>query len=499
MIPTKSPKLSLASQLLLLGALPAVVMFVALMAFFTSARLDDARANLSHNGQMQADSLAPALEYAVVSGNTRALEQVLERSLVRSDADWIRVTDVIDEEIGFVSNGTHPPNPDNSHFNIHTAEILQEPVEVGSGDLFAGSWSGSSGALRVGTIEVGVNADILEAREQEILWSSVIVGGVVLVVTLLLVNYFLNNVLRPIHSLGRRVSRLMAGDYQQQPVAVRNNASEIIEFQQQLNNLASHLQALEKARKQTLETSEAARAKAEQASQAKSEFLTAMSNDLRTPLHGVLSTLDLVCKDPLSSQQADYLVTVRQSTEDLLTVISDILDYASMSNGTFSPENQQFDLRSLIENCAASFRLAADQKGTALELTLPGEWGDSVVVLGDAARVRQILAGLLDNALKFSNNGSISIRAHLASDNGQTVTLNCTVADSSTRPTAQQLDSDFGGFGQNLNGEIGLSYVQQMVELVGGHVKVENDTRHGSSICFELDFVLAGEPGNPAH
>jgi len=499
MTPTKSTKLSLASQLLLLGALPAVVMFVALMAFFTSARLDDARANLAQNGQLLADSLAPALEYSVVSGNTRALEQVLERSLVRSDADWIRVTDVLEEEIGFASNGTHPLNPDSGHFNIHTAEILQEPVEVGNGDLFAGSWSGSSGALRVGTVEVGMSPSLLEAREQEILWSSVIVGGVVLVITLLLVNHFLKNVLRPIHSLGRRISRLMAGDYQQQSVAIRNNASEVIEFQQQLNNLASHLQALETAREQTLKASEAAREKAEQASQAKSEFLTAMSNDLRTPLHGVLGTLDLVCKDSLSSQQADYLVTVRQSTEDLLTVISDILDYASMNNGTFSPENQQFDLRSLIENCAASFRLAADQQGTALELALPGAWDDSLVVLGDAARVRQILAGLLDNALTFSDNGFIRIRAHLAQDRGQAVILNCTVADSSTGPTAQQLDSAFGSFGQNLNGEIGLSVVQKLVELMGGHVKVETDTRQGSSICFELGFVLAGEPGNPAH
>ncbi|KXS50624.1 MAG: response regulator receiver:ATP-binding region, ATPase-like:histidine kinase A, N-terminal, partial [Marinobacter sp. T13-3] len=79
----KKTGLSLSSRLLLLGALPAVVMFVVLMVFFTVARLDDARENLEKNNQLLADSLAPALEYAVVSGNKRALEQVLRQSLLR--------------------------------------------------------------------------------------------------------------------------------------------------------------------------------------------------------------------------------------------------------------------------------------------------------------------------------------------------------------------------------------------------------------------------------
>ena len=107
-----TPGMSLSRRLLLLGALPAVVIFVALMVFFTSARLEDAHLDLAQSSQMLADSLAPALEYAVVSGNSTALEQVLGQSLKRSKADWIRVTDVVDEAVsryGAIMQGTNAP------------------------------------------------------------------------------------------------------------------------------------------------------------------------------------------------------------------------------------------------------------------------------------------------------------------------------------------------------------------------------------------------------
>ncbi|PPK50778.1 sensor histidine kinase [Marinobacter persicus] len=493
MTPAKKTGLSLSSRLLLLGALPAVVMFVVLMVFFTVARLDDARENLEKNNQLLADSLAPALEYAVVSGNKRALEQVLRQSLLRSEANWIRVTDLTGTELGFVSHGIDRRAINEGDFRVHTAEILQEPVEFG-GDLFAGGWSGNAGALRVGTVEVGVNPNVLESREQEILWSSVIVGGVVLAFTLVIVNHFLRNILSPVHSLARRVANIIEGDYQKHRVPVQGNASELLEIHQQLNDLATHLRELETSREETLRISEEARSKAEHASQAKSEFLTAMSNELRTPLHGVLGTLNQMRDEPLSLQQSESLATVQRSTEDLLTVISDVLDYASMENGSFATDKQEFDLRPLVENCAASFQLAAEQQGASLELQLLGEWSDSVMVMGDAPRVRQILAGLLENTLMYSDSGFVSLRSHLLSLEDQRVTLNCTVTDSGGGAMANQLNSAFGGIEQTPPGDMGLPVVQRLVELMGGYIKVEHEAGHSSSICFELVFDLATEP-----
>lgn len=491
--PERNSSMSLSSRLLLLGALPAVVMFVALMAFFTSARLDDARGELAKTSQMLADSLAPALEYAVVAGNIAALEKVLEQSLQRSKANWIRVTDVSGENLGFVSSGTgNEKSANNDEYRIYSAEILQEPVEIGNGDLFSGSWGGHTGALRVGTVEVGVNPKVLEARQHEILWASTTVGSVVLAITLLLVNHFLKNILRPIRMLARRVSRLIEGDYQTQSVAVKGNASEVIEIQQQLNELAHHLAQLQQDRDHTLTISESAREKAEHANQAKSEFLTAMSSELRTPLDGVLKTLDVVREEPLSDRQNDYLRTVRHSTEDLLTVISDILDYAQMDTGTFVTDPQVFNLRKLIEHCSASFQLAAEQQGASLTVAFAGDWPEPATVLGDPSGVRQILAGLLENAVGCSSYGVVGIRAHLSVPEQHRVQLSCTVTDSASWVPPQQLDNVFGHAGEKTaTGGIGLAVIQRLVELMGGYIKVDTNTGQRSAICFELIFDLA--------
>lgn len=115
----------LSRKLLLLGALPAIVMFITLIGFFTSARLDDARRGLSDNSQLLADSLAPSLEYAVVSGNSLALQEILSQSIRHSKADWIRVTDVMGEQIGLANHDDTQAND-----STDSAALLKEITEL---------------------------------------------------------------------------------------------------------------------------------------------------------------------------------------------------------------------------------------------------------------------------------------------------------------------------------------------------------------------------------
>lgn len=494
---------SLSRKLLLLGALPAVVMFVALMAFFTSARLEDARTDLAESSQMLADSLAPALEYAVVSGNIAALEQTLNQSLRRSKAEWIRVTDVVGKELGFVSNSLDSSSQRHHNFDIYSAEILQEPLDLGAGTgWFNPGYGFSSGSLRVGAVEVGVEPRVLADRQQSILWSSIAVGVAMLLFTIVLVNHFLNNILQPIRRVASRVDQLITGDYDAQPVTTKGNSKEIVAIQKQLNELGDHLEKLRTTRDQTLAVSEEAREKAELASHAKSEFLATMSHELRTPLNGVLGMVELIQEEPLTKRQRDYLGTARQATEDLLTVISDILDYARMDSGTLELEHQEFDLRSILANCAASYRHAAEQQGLALDINFLGDWPDKPVVVGDAPRVRQILAGLLDNSIKYTTNGFVSVRASWLSLESGCVLFGCSVSDSGAGIPSDRLHNIFHTFEQVDSGNtrahdgagLGLSLVQRLVELMGGHIQVESDFGEGSSFRFELPFELADAP-----
>ncbi|EDM49236.1 ATP-binding protein [Marinobacter algicola] len=493
---------SLTRKLLLLGAAPAIVMFIVLMVFFTSARLDDARKDLAESSQMLADSLAPAVEYAVVSGNTASLEQILSQSLRRSRAQWIRVSNVVGDEVGFVS--TDDPGNINAEetFDVFEAEILQQPLDLGEDrqtEWFEPNYGFGSGALRVGTVQVGVNKAQLAARRQDILWTSLAVGFSLLLFTLLIVNHSLNSIVLPIHGLSRRVAKLTNREYEEVEVGLAGATREIRELEESLNALSRHLRNLKASRDETLASSEKARGRAEMANRAKSEFLATMSHELRTPLNGVLGMIELVTDEALSARQKDYLQTARQSTEDLLTVINDILDYSHIDRGTLELDNREFDLKELITNCAASYRHVAEQQGLALSTKFIGDWPDRLLVLGDAPRLRQILAGLIDNAIKFTGDGFIKVQAGFFSLEENCLVLNCTVSDSGCGIPVERIHDIFNSFEQLDTGDsrsyggtgMGLSLVQRLVELMGGHVKVETDIGKGSQFRFELPFELA--------
>lgn len=510
----------LVRKLMLLGALPAVVMFVVLMVFFTSARLEDARKDLADSSQMLADSLAPAVEYAVVSGNSVALEQILSQSLRRSRAQWIRVSDVMGDEVGFVTSTPSQVITSDDTFDIFESEILQQPLDLGASrqtEWFEPDYGFGGGALRVGTVQVGVSKEHLAARRSDILWTSLAVGLALLLFTMLIVNQTLSGILSPIRGLSTRVKLLIDRNYDPVEVSQNHNTLEIRELEENLNALAKHLNNLKKSRAQTLAASEKARTRAEAANQAKSEFLAAMSHELRTPLNGVLGMIELVNEEPLTPRQIEYLQTARQSTEDLLTVISDILDYSRIDRGHLPLDNREFDVRQLITNCTASYKLMAEQQGLALTLGFNGEWPDKSFVVGDAPRLRQILAGLIDNAIKFTGAGYINIQAGWFALEDNCMVLNCSVSDSGSGIPVGRLSDIFNSFEQLDSGDnrghdgtgMGLSLVQRLVELMGGHVQVETDLGKGSSFRFELPFELSNtapavrpvprENAGPAH
>jgi signal transduction histidine kinase/ActR/RegA family two-component response regulator len=493
---------SLTRKLLLLGAAPAIVMFVVLMVFFTSARLEDARKDLADSSQMLADSLAPAVEYAVVSGNTASLEQILSQSLRRSRAQWIRVSNVVGNEVGFVSTDDPGNISAEDTFDVFESEILQQPLDLGEerqAEWFEPDYGFGSGALRVGTIQVGVNKAQLAARQQDILWTSLAVGFSLLLFTLLIVNHSLNGIVSPIHGLSRRVAKLTNREYEEVEVGLTGTTRETRDLEESLNALSSHLRNLKTSRDETLASSEKARERAEMANRAKSEFLATMSHELRTPLNGVLGMIELVTDEALSARQKDYLQTARQSTEDLLTVINDILDYSHIDRGTLELDNREFDLKELITNCTASYRHVAEQQGLALSTKFMGDWPDHLVVLGDSPRLRQILAGLIDNAIKFTGDGFITVQAGFFAVEENCLVLNCTVSDSGSGIPIERIHDIFNSFEQLETGDsrryggtgMGLSLVQRLVELMGGHVKVETDIGKGSKFRFELPFELA--------
>lgn len=503
-----SASMPLSRKIILLGTLPAIFLFIVLVGFFTSARLDDAKQELADSNQLLADRLAPSLEYPVVSGNTSALQEILTRAAKYSKADWIRVTDVMGEEIGFAVHDDTQSTEPSDKFEVYTADILQRPLDLKSDReslWFEPEQDFSSAALRVGAVEVGVSGRVLGKRRQTILWSSVTVGLVLLALTILVTRRILNAIPPAINQISKRLSQLLEADYQAARIDRRGSSREIMTIEKQLNELAEQLGALKSSQQKTLAVSEHAREKAESASHAKSEFLATMSHELRTPLNGVLGMVDLVQEEPLSLRQRDYLDTARQSTEDLLTVISDILDYSRMDSGKILLEQQIFNLQTLISNCVASYRHVAEEQGLALTLNFYGDWPETPLVKGDSPRFRQILAYLLDNAIKFTNEGFVNVQVGCFGVEDGCIIVNCSISDSGYGIPHEHITDIFSTFEQLDTGDarshggagMGLSLVQRLVELLGGHIQVETDPGKGSSFRFELPLELVSRTEPP--
>ena len=236
----------------------------------------------------------------------------------------------------------------------------------------------------------------------------------------------------------------------------------------------------------TFAAMEAAKAQAEGANRAKSDFLATMSHEIRTPLNGVLGMAQAMAADELSPRQRERLTVVTQSGQALLTILSDVLDLAKIEARKMELEQADFDLETLVERAAQTFRAIADAKGLSFETRIDpaaiGTWR------GDSTRLCQILANLISNAVKFTDEGQVRVSAS-CSEGG----LRFVVEDTGPGVTPAQLPTLFKKFVQadasttrRYGGTgLGLSICGELATLMGGSITAETVEPHGLRFTFE--------------
>ena len=265
--------------------------------------------------------------------------------------------------------------------------------------------------------------------------------------------------------------------------------------------LESFVDISERKRAQT--ELEQAKLAAEVASEAKSRFLAMMSHEIRTPLNGVTGVLHLLQKDHLTAQQKRWLDMASTSASTLLLVINDILDFSKVEAGKLDLHPAPTDLRSVVENTAASFAERARARGLAwntfIDPNVPS------MVAADGGRLAQVLGNLLGNAVKFTDAGSVALRVTLQSEANNIATLRFEVADTGEGVAPEQQERLFKPFSQVDSSStrrhggtgLGLGICKHLVELMAGVIGVETAAGKGSTFWFELPLKIINSTPEP--
>ncbi|MDR1206171.1 MAG: response regulator [Peptococcaceae bacterium] len=250
------------------------------------------------------------------------------------------------------------------------------------------------------------------------------------------------------------------------------------------------------ARVRTLLELKGAMAAAMAANRAKSLFLANMSHEIRTPLTAVIGLTNLLLNTPMDEKQRDYTEKMRRASSVLLGIINDILDFSKAEAGNLKLERVSLDIRRMFGDLETFFQGQNAKSGVQLRFELDPALPEAL--LGDPLRLQQVFINLVENAFKFTEQGSITVRASLSRRGPGDVTLDFAVEDTGIGMSHEKMEEIFAAFNQGDNSAsrkyggigIGLTITRQMVELMGGEIGVFSEEGQGTVFTFSCPFAL---------
>nr|CRH07134.1 Putative histidine kinase with response regulator receiver domain [Candidatus Magnetococcus massalia] len=351
-------------------------------------------------------------------------------------------------------------------------------------------------------LEAAMKHEQLELKERDTLLHSFIqqlsnqalmVSGIIILVTLLITLIIYRRLISPLSSLAGEMHKVADGNFDISVSKARHD---------EIGDLARAFSEMVTSRQRAEEALQRAVTRADQASQAKSDFLASMSHEIRTPMNIVIGMGDLLIHSKLDEEQQQAVEMIQKSGNALLEIINNILDIGRIEAGRLSLEKIAYQPQVLLVETLSYLALAAHNKGLKLdwqiEPTIP-PWS-----MGDPVRIRQILINLVTNAIKFTDEGNISVRLEL-DDYGEAMVL--AVEDSGVGIEAAHLEEIFHPFTQadssimrRFGGTgLGLTITRRLIDKMGGNIWVDSTVGEGSTFTCTLPCPVAPEPPPSIH
>src|SRR5690554_2660415 len=511
--------LGLKARLLLVTLIPTGLIALALGGYFTWQQMREVEEQLLHRGLMTIGYLQRPAAEALLEGDIDRFGRLLNTGLNHTDVRSLSLHDADMRPLQHRGPLMYPAGDPLTGIDITAGTGLQIQRSKQSSRFLMPLLAGPELTNRqahpeiaadslLGWLEVELSHGNMLLRRYQSLLATLVTIILGLALTGLVVTVMGRRITDPMARINAAIRQISQGHFdirlgEQGSRELDDLALGVSTMAQTMQSAQGELQqnidqATEDLR-QTLETIEIqnieldlARKTAQEASRIKSEFLANMSHELRTPLNGILGFSSLLQRTEMSGRQQEYLSTIEKSADNLLAIINEILDFSKIEAGKLILENLSFNLRDLIDDTLTMLAPSAHDKGLELVSII---YRDTPLGLsGDPMRLKQILANLISNAIKFTHEGSVSVRVMAEQQDADQVLLRISVNDTGVGLSPTQQKSLFKAFSQADNsisrqtGGTGLGLVisKRLVEQMHGEIGLRSQPGEGSEFWLTL-------------